>query len=104
MLVGQPRPDPPVPPPSPDRSSRPPSRAPCRGGPGGHSLIRGEEDNGPVTADVHDDDAHLQLDTRTRVGDSQRRVTDELEHDSIGAGRAFNRPPEPVRERGGEPR
>ncbi|PJJ70585.1 pimeloyl-ACP methyl ester carboxylesterase [Diaminobutyricimonas aerilata] len=60
----------------------------------------------PVAAAVYFDDmyvdAHLQLDTLTRVGNAQYWVTNEFEHDGIGSGRTFTRLRELVRDRGGE--
>lgn len=62
----------------------------------------------PVAAAVyHDDmyvDAHLQLDTLSRVGSSQAWVTNELEHDGIRSGRVLTHLRELVRDRGGERR
>lgn len=60
----------------------------------------------PVAAAVYYDDmyvdAHLQLDTLTRLGNSQYWVTNEFEHDGIGAERTFARLRELIRDRGGE--
>lgn len=60
----------------------------------------------PVAAAVfYDDmyvDAHLQLDTLSRLGNSTYWVTNEYEHDGIGAERTFSRLRELVRDRGGE--
>src|SRR5699024_9356564 len=56
-------------------------------------------------ADVYDAmyvDAQLQLDTLSRVGSSTYWVTNEFEHDGIGADRTFSRLRELVRDRGGE--
>lgn len=62
----------------------------------------------PVAAAVYYDDmyvdAHLQLDTLSRVGNSVSWVTNEFEHDGIGSGRTFTRLRELVRDRGGERR
>ncbi|WP_308291520.1 alpha/beta fold hydrolase [Microbacterium sp. G2-8] len=60
----------------------------------------------PVAAAVYFDDmyvdAELQLDTLSRLGNSERWVTNEYEHDGIGSGRTFSRLREIVRDRGGE--
>ncbi|MEW1953152.1 alpha/beta fold hydrolase [Terrabacter sp. NPDC080008] len=60
----------------------------------------------PVAAAVYYDDmyvdAHLQLDTLSRVGNSQAWVTNELEHDGIGSGRVLTHLRDLVRDRGGE--
>lgn len=60
----------------------------------------------PVAAAVYYDDmyvdAHLQLDTLSGLGNSQYWVTNEFEHDGIGAERTFARLRELVRDRGGE--
>ena len=62
----------------------------------------------PVAAAVfYDDmyvDAQLQLDTLSRVGNATYWVTNEFEHDGIGADRTFSRLRELVRDRGGERR
>lgn len=62
----------------------------------------------PVAAAVYYDDmyvdAHLQLDTLSRLGSSQAWVTNEFEHDGIGSGRVLTRLRELVRDRGGERR
>jgi pimeloyl-ACP methyl ester carboxylesterase len=59
----------------------------------------------PVAAAVyHDDmyvDAQLQLDTAAHVGNTQAWVTNEYEHDGIGADRVFPRLVQLVAERGG---
>src|SRR5690625_7693764 len=63
------------------------------------------ENEVPVAAAVfYDDmyvDAQLQLDTLSRVGSSTYWVTNEFEHDGIGADRTFSRLRELVRDRGG---
>src|SRR5699024_237253 len=63
---------------------------------------------GPVAAAVsYDDmyvDAQRQLDTLSRVGNATYWVTNEFEHDGIGADRTFSRLRELVRDRGGERR
>lgn len=60
----------------------------------------------PLAAAVYYDDmyvdAHLQLDTLSRVGNSQHWVTNEYEHDGIGDPRVFARLRELVQMRGGE--
>ncbi|MGX1702719.1 alpha/beta fold hydrolase [Microbacterium sp. NPDC055357] len=60
----------------------------------------------PLAAAVYFDDmfvdAHLQLDTLSRIGASQYWVTNEFEHDGIGSGRTFTTLREMVRARGGE--
>ncbi|WP_022873023.1 alpha/beta fold hydrolase [Nesterenkonia alba] len=60
----------------------------------------------PVAAAVYYDDmfvdAHLQLDTLSRVGNSQAWVTNEFEHDGIGSGKTFSYLRTLVRDRGGE--
>lgn len=60
----------------------------------------------PLAAAVYYDDmfvdAHLQLDTLSRIGSSSRWVTNEYEHDGIGSGRTFTALRELVRDRGGE--
>ena len=60
----------------------------------------------PVAAAVYYDDmyvdAHLQLDTLERVGNSQYWVTNEFEHDGIGSGKTFTYLRNLVRDRGGE--
>ncbi len=60
----------------------------------------------PVAAAVYYDDmyvdAHLQLDTLSRLGSAQAWVTNELEHDGIGSGRVLTHLRELVRDRGGE--
>ncbi len=62
----------------------------------------------PLAAAVYFDDmyvdAGLQLDTLSRVGNTQSWVTNEFEHDGIGSGRTFTRLRELVRDRGGEQR
>ena len=62
----------------------------------------------PVAAAVYYDDmyvdAHLQLDTLSRLGSAQAWVTNELEHDGIGSGRVLTHLRELVRDRGGERR
>jgi pimeloyl-ACP methyl ester carboxylesterase len=60
----------------------------------------------PVAAAVYYDDmyvdAHLQLDTAHRVGNTQAWVTNEYEHDGIGSDRVFARLTELVAQTGGE--
>ncbi|MBG6238927.1 pimeloyl-ACP methyl ester carboxylesterase [Mycetocola sp. CAN_C7] len=60
----------------------------------------------PVAAAVYYDDmyvdAHLQLETASGVGNVQAWVTNEYEHDGIGADRVFERLTELVAQRGGE--
>jgi pimeloyl-ACP methyl ester carboxylesterase len=60
----------------------------------------------PVAAAVYYDDmyvdAHLQLDTSARVGNTQAWVTNEYEHDGIGSDRVFARLTELVAQNGGE--
>jgi hypothetical protein len=60
----------------------------------------------PLAAAVYFDDmfvdAHLQLDTLSRVGNAQYWVTNEFEHDGIGSGRTFTALRDLVRDRGGE--
>ncbi|KAF2417961.1 alpha/beta fold hydrolase [Microbacterium sp. B35-30] len=62
----------------------------------------------PLAAAVYFDDmfvdAGLQLDTLSRIGNSQYWVTNEFEHDGIGSGRTFTALRELVRDRGGETR
>lgn len=62
----------------------------------------------PLAAAVYYDDmyvdAHLQLDTLSRVGSSQAWVTNEFEHDGIGSGRVLTHLRGLVRDRGGERR
>jgi pimeloyl-ACP methyl ester carboxylesterase len=62
----------------------------------------------PVAAAVYFDDmfvdSGLQLDTLGRLGNAQAWVTNEYEHDGIGAERVFARLREMVRFRGGEQR
>lgn len=62
----------------------------------------------PLAAAVYYDDmyvdAHLQLDTLSRIGASQAWVTNEFEHDGIGSGRVLTHLRELVRDRGGERR
>ncbi|KAB8169874.1 alpha/beta fold hydrolase [Streptomyces sp. 3MP-14] len=60
----------------------------------------------PVAAAVYFDDmyvdAHLQLATAERLGNTRVWVTNEYEHDGIGDGRVLARLRESVRDRGGE--
>lgn len=60
----------------------------------------------PVAAAVYYDDmyvdAHLQLDTAGLVGNTQAWVTNEYEHDGIGADRVFARLTDLVAQNGGE--
>ena len=60
----------------------------------------------PVAAAVYYDDmyvdAHLQLDTAGRVGNTQAWVTNEYEHDGIASDRVFTRLTELVAQNGGE--
>jgi hypothetical protein len=62
----------------------------------------------PVAAAVYFDDmfvdSGLQLDTLRGLGNAQAWVTNEYEHDGIGAERVFARLREMVRDRGGERR
>ncbi|GAA2032350.1 alpha/beta fold hydrolase [Terrabacter terrae] len=62
----------------------------------------------PVAAAVYYDDmyvdAHLQLDTLSRVGSAQAWVTNEFEHDGIGSGQVLTHLRELIRDRGGERR
>lgn len=62
----------------------------------------------PLAAAVYFDDmfvdAHLQLDSLSRIGNAQYWVTNEFEHDGIGSGRTFSALRELVRDRGGERR
>ncbi|MGO4535870.1 alpha/beta fold hydrolase [Leifsonia sp. 2MCAF36] len=62
----------------------------------------------PLAAAVYFDDmyvdAQLQLDSLSRIGNSQYWVTNEFEHDGIGSGRTFTALRELVRDRGGERR
>ncbi|GAA2835296.1 hypothetical protein GCM10020220_025280 [Nonomuraea rubra] len=59
----------------------------------------------PVAAAVYFDDMYvdsgLQLDTASRVGNTQAWVTNEYEHDGIGEERVFARLTQLVRELGG---
>ncbi|NUS07716.1 MAG: alpha/beta fold hydrolase [Nonomuraea sp.] len=60
----------------------------------------------PVAAAVYYDDmyvdAHLQLDTASRVGNTRTWVTNEYEHDGIGDTRVFDRLNDLIRDMGGE--
>ncbi|MCU1535934.1 MAG: proline iminopeptidase [Humibacillus sp.] len=60
----------------------------------------------PLAAAVYYDDlyvdAHLQLDTLSRIGSAQAWVTNELEHDGIVSGRVLTHLRTLVRDRGGE--
>lgn len=73
-----------------------------------YDLARLKDNDVPLAAAVYFDDmyvdAPMQLDTLSRVGNSQSWVTNEFEHDGIGSGRTFTRLRELVRDRGGEKR
>jgi pimeloyl-ACP methyl ester carboxylesterase len=70
-----------------------------------YDLERLAANDVPVAAAVYYDDMYvdsgLQLDTARRVGNVQAWVTNEYEHDGIGAERVFNRLTELVRSVGG---
>lgn len=71
-----------------------------------YDLDRLASNDVPVAAAVYFDDMYvdsgLQLDTLSRIGNSQAWVTNEYQHDGIGSGRVLTRLREIVRDRGGE--
>jgi proline iminopeptidase len=70
-----------------------------------YDLERLAANDVPVAAAVYYDDMYvdsgLQLDTANRVGNLQAWVTNEYEHDGLGAERVFARLTELVRSVGG---
>ncbi|MCW4459986.1 alpha/beta hydrolase [Microbacterium sp. MPKO10] len=70
-----------------------------------YDLDRLRDNEVPVAAAVYYDDmyvdAHLQLDTASRVGNARAWVTNEFEHDGIGSARVVPRLREMVAEFGG---
>ncbi|WP_246126158.1 alpha/beta fold hydrolase [Nesterenkonia populi] len=71
-----------------------------------YDLERLASNEVPLAAAVYFDDmfvdAELSLGTLSRIGNSQRWVTNEFEHDGIGSGRTFTRLRDLVADRGGE--